>query len=54
MKFTGHDYESPSVRLSGLELCGFLCSSGNKVQVDRWDSEDGGVIDMDDDVLVTP
>lgn len=42
-------YESPTVRYCDFEMSGFICASGLKVQVDRWDSIDGGNIDFDDD-----
>ena len=44
-------YETPTLRFYDMELEGFLCQSGFKVQVDRWDSVDGGNIDFDDDAV---
>ena len=45
-------YESPAIRFYSMELEGFLCASGLNVQVDRWDSIDGGNIDFDDDAVL--
>lgn len=45
-------YESPALRFYDVELEGFICQSGLKVQVDRWDSIDGGNIDFDDDAVI--
>lgn len=46
-------YESPAVRYCDFELSGFICQSGIKTQVDRWDSIDGGEVIFDDDTPVT-
>lgn len=45
-------YDSPALSFSHLDLEGLVCASDLELQVDRWDSIDGGVIDFDDDAIV--
>lgn len=45
-------YESPAVSYCDIELSAFICQSGLKIQVDRWDSIDGGEINFDDDAVI--
>lgn len=46
------EYESPSLTFSCIDLGGLICSSEFSVQVDEWESIDGGIVNFDDDAVV--
>ena len=49
---TINGYESPSLAVSVLDLGGMICASDLDIQVDRWESIDGGSIVFDDDATI--
>lgn len=46
------EYESPSLTFSCIDMGGLICSSEFTVQVDEWESIDGGTVIFDDDAVV--